>query len=881
MIAVRCSSCGEPHKLRDELAGKKIRCKKCEEVVSVPGSTSSRSSAKSASGRKASVAASDDDDFDFDEAEFAAPVVRKSVKAKPRRRSSASENAADAAAVLWWIAIPFRIIGVFSVLIYVLGLAACLMTLHFIGVVVYGVPLVMSVLGLKGAAGKGIPIGSDNRLEGIAGIITGMTLIFISNPVVIVLLFAKAAGVNFGWGNGPVANVPQPVQQQVIQQPVNPLPRGANSIPNNSGVNATPQVPLNGANVPNNPPRTVAGAGAPNAPRPGQRVVVLRFQSYAGADGAVLDAAANALRTVPWAAPQSLAVSFPAKSIVCGIQGGSVNTGEATSALEKAGFRMAPGVQMTNFSDALLAAAPSPADLPGFGTANDAAVSAPNQPKTSSSGAPRTGTASDTRPLTLRKKYAVPVADRGARLVVPDLPSSVVMFDGSVYDTKAGDRLGRFSDLVRARNGGRLDALSSDGRYFARVDPRDQNTIEVFERDVEGPPRVIAFDKYKQPNIRFLTFVAPDRMLAGVRTSPDIQAVNIRLPEGRLGSDFKVDHAEQRGITVSSDGKYIALASATRFEVYDIAKGSRVAFMSPSPTLQGLPFASCDGVAFSPDSTEIAALFRGQQIVIWSQRGKVIDEATIRFQPSSAREGRQSFAWLPDKSGWILGGQLIIDRELKVPIAEFKPKLGESGGTGVLIDQETFVLPYEPNSKAELAAFEIPWKELQDRIAEVNSDSTALLRPGLSLSLQVDVGALRFAEVAATRTALEAAWTKRLSAMQLKVADGQPVTLRIAYSESAGKVGRVTTTARVATPPMLADTEGRMELSLVVRQSEPPCWSQKTQSTSGMFLSEEPTEANLRQQTFQSVLNSIERLTPPCNIDKDGKTTGLPILLQP
>lgn len=66
-IALDCRSCGRELKLKDELAGKKVKCPECEKVLTVPGP--------------------DDEEVDELEEVDDSPVRKKKRKPKPRQRS--------------------------------------------------------------------------------------------------------------------------------------------------------------------------------------------------------------------------------------------------------------------------------------------------------------------------------------------------------------------------------------------------------------------------------------------------------------------------------------------------------------------------------------------------------------------------------------------------------------------------------------------------------------------------------------------------------------------------------------------------------------------------------------------------------------------------
>ena len=50
-IRVRCSACAADYQVADRLAGKKIRCTKCQAVVSVPGDATDTERLVAAAGR--------------------------------------------------------------------------------------------------------------------------------------------------------------------------------------------------------------------------------------------------------------------------------------------------------------------------------------------------------------------------------------------------------------------------------------------------------------------------------------------------------------------------------------------------------------------------------------------------------------------------------------------------------------------------------------------------------------------------------------------------------------------------------------------------------------------------------------------------------------
>jgi predicted Zn finger-like uncharacterized protein len=88
-IRVNCPSCKTPHNLADDKAGRKVRCRKCEKVISVPAARKARRDDDEAIQErrtvkvkaKAAARRRDDDDDDEDDDEERRPVPRKKAAA--------------------------------------------------------------------------------------------------------------------------------------------------------------------------------------------------------------------------------------------------------------------------------------------------------------------------------------------------------------------------------------------------------------------------------------------------------------------------------------------------------------------------------------------------------------------------------------------------------------------------------------------------------------------------------------------------------------------------------------------------------------------------------------------------------------------------------
>ena len=122
---------------------------------------------------------------------------------------------------------------------------------------------------------------------------------------------------------------------------------------------------------------------------------------------------------------------------------------------------------------------------------------------------------------------------------------------------------------------------------------------------------------------------------------------------------------------LSDDRKYLASPQGHTFVVRELSKGEIVATMQTPPEVEGARFSmmGCRGVAFSPDGTELAAYLRWNnmvRVVCWSAHAKIIfDQPRIRLA-STGGVGVGALQWVSDKSGWLLDGRYLLDRESKL-----------------------------------------------------------------------------------------------------------------------------------------------------------------------------------------------------------------------
>jgi hypothetical protein len=131
--------------------------------------------------------------------------------------------------------------------------------------------------------------------------------------------------------------------------------------------------------------------------------------------------------------------------------------------------------------------------------------------------------------------------------------------------------------------------------------------------------------------------------------------------------------ADVKHAALSPGGTYLALPTLDRkLQIFDLSSGKLAARgMLPQGNLE---FMSCQGLAFSPEGTELASLFRARgksRLITWDvAAGKVV--ADLPFAKDLSFEVKFALGYkgrclecLPGRSGWLVFGQLVVGRDGK------------------------------------------------------------------------------------------------------------------------------------------------------------------------------------------------------------------------
>jgi WD40 repeat protein/DNA-binding SARP family transcriptional activator len=202
--------------------------------------------------------------------------------------------------------------------------------------------------------------------------------------------------------------------------------------------------------------------------------------------------------------------------------------------------------------------------------------------------------------------------------------------------------------------GGAL-AWSPDGRLFSTEGPEDTGLVLVQDARTGAVVRRIKAHAVDVNDVGF----SPDSRLIG--SAGDDGYLRIwDIQTGRLVHEFS-DFGPVRDVVFSPDGKFVAGAwpYQDQVRVFRVADGGFVA---------ALPVRTVFGLAFSPDSTELAAS------PLLDQEAKVFDLTTRRVRVRLAGlHGARNLAWSPD-GRWIAAassdGAFVYDARTGRPRSE-------------------------------------------------------------------------------------------------------------------------------------------------------------------------------------------------------------------
>lgn len=493
----------------------------------------------------------------------------------------------------------------------------------------------------------------------------------------------------------------------------------------------------------------------------------------------------------------------------------------------------------------------------------------------------------DARWQPIETKFQVSHKGKDARVALAT-GGKFVALDRAIHDTATGDEV--WSAPAAFGGGGNDDilALSPDGAILAEGDDKGQ-TLTLYCKEKIADETKLELPVANGANkLTFLQFADNKRVVAAFNVSGGtrVAVYDAEKPKKPL-KDFTTEGFSARSGAISSDGKYLAIASVQTLKVYDLAKGNSVATMA-APANGPLAFNSCSGLAFSPDSEELAAVL-ATGVLVWSNRGKLLEEwgDVVTTAPFYKYNG---LSYLPDKSGFLVNGQQVFDRASKMVVWELKQASSYNHPASVF-DADHVIVSGGGNNNGQIAAIKIPREELAKATKAIADKVDAVLAPGAPISIAYEVGEPRFAARQDVTNQLHTTLTARLSKFGIVVADNQPITLKVIYTEVAGETSEYFE-GRGFGPPIprfgprspldkpgtkVVETKHTLTAALTRKDDPRVWWSANFVQDAPQSLKGDATEVNVRNGSFDQVVNRIGYFELPRFVPVDSKIPSLPL----
>ncbi len=477
-------------------------------------------------------------------------------------------------------------------------------------------------------------------------------------------------------------------------------------------------------------------------------------------------------------------------------------------------------------------------------------------------------------------KLNIPLEDWATQVFYSPAPAKFACVANTIYSLESGESLLQlpYKRIHKA-------TFSPQGKWFAVFADGDKGEghVVLHPLDPSGGEAVqLVLDNLPQ-RYETLRFLSDSKLLVHGRSSGDRTTAIWNLETFKVEKRLEIDDLDRGRCATTVNGQFLAAAGATELNVFNTQNGRQVAQMARPTKAVGLPFALCNGLAFSPDMSELAALVQGKHFLVWSNRGKIVVEHELSETLGTSMESEHAVVWLPDGSGWLLHGRLLLLRDNLTEAWRLKPKRPYDYVPGMLIDNNHVVAAMRQSSKGVLIEVEIPLNTIRAARDAFNK-VPPILNEGESLTLDLKISNLRHSSEPEVRTALTEAFTNRLKRGKVGIAPGKPVVLKVTYSEKPGPQRKIVSGAFGGLPTnqpgvMVQDTECSLEVDLIAPGRTEPVSSNRITTEAGLLLKAEANEAGLRKDAFENMLLQVSLLDLPLRLSGDPNVT-LPVVTE-
>ncbi len=455
--------------------------------------------------------------------------------------------------------------------------------------------------------------------------------------------------------------------------------------------------------------------------------------------------------------------------------------------------------------------------------------------------------------------------------------------------------------------------LSADGKYFllsyiakdSKIPRLTSWSIETGEKiaewDADLPNTTISMYEICGSNQVFAKIIRKE----GTKYKTILKCWDLTTGKLHNESEAKSNEFFAASYQISPGGKYLITYASSKIFVYDVASLKLIRLLE-LPNLLNMEgqYPTLQTINFSADGKDLGLLVRAaKETSVWLMNlksGKMTKEyeaggnlSDVFSEPSY--KGNQ-LVLSPSGNSFLLYGALLVDRKSKRNVWLYQPvprvimrnhlyltpNYFFAGTDSALTDAKGRL---RLDRKPKLVPIPLPEVKVQDSLAAFSSNSDAILSAGKQVSIEVNIGNVKFSNVEEVKSILNDVLKKRLESEGFKVIPDQPLVFKMEYQEQDGNKLQMTKRGkprpgnplgRTATGQTLQSTAAVFKLSWVESNKKRTLWSKQALVNPRFLILRNATAEEARKQMFEGLQNRLMAEAIPYFIPQDKNLSMLP-----
>jgi WD40 repeat protein len=238
-----------------------------------------------------------------------------------------------------------------------------------------------------------------------------------------------------------------------------------------------------------------------------------------------------------------------------------------------------------------------------------------------------------------------------------------------VWDLQTNAPAGK---LVGPRFSAGPPVLAPDGAHLAFVPFGQKDIVEV--KDLTSGQSIKLDIDFR---VEVVDFAGPGKIVTAGRKGSALRVLVWDVATGKrernfAGPELRDESSLRRDmLAISPGGAYLAVVTPGDLWVWDLKTGTAAGHRELEWNADNWLF-PCSGLSFSPDGRELAALFQTKNrsyLVCWDVAQGTTPPVVYNFDPAPVTATTRTdyeqhvLSWVGQKRGWLLYGQMFIDRK--------------------------------------------------------------------------------------------------------------------------------------------------------------------------------------------------------------------------